>query len=87
MGTRRRSPRVSERAGSGPWVGRPGKTKTDVVVRFIRVVPVAVRRAEPPGFVVPGAAPKHAVSVGYCSLMISLREITDKGYRIQHRPG
>jgi hypothetical protein len=37
-----------------------GKTKTDVVVPVAGGVPVAVRRANVPRFVVPRAAPQHA---------------------------
>ena len=47
MGARGRSRRIRERAGSGLRGGCPGKTKTEVVVRFIRIVPVTVRRDVP----------------------------------------
>lgn len=67
MGTRWRARRVRERAGSGPRGGRPGESKTDVVVPVIGIVPVAVRRTEPPRFVVPGTAAKHTISIRPCS--------------------
>ena len=60
MGTRGHTRRVREPDGSGHNRGRPGETKPQVIVRFIRVVPVTVGRPDVLRFVVPAAAANHA---------------------------
>ena len=61
MGTRRHARAILESHGSGHWVGRPGDAKTQVVVRFIGGVPVAVRRTQVLRLVVPATPANHAL--------------------------
>ncbi len=59
MDTRRHTRPVLEQGGSGQLAGVLGKTKTEVVVPVVCVVPVAVGRAEGFGFVVPRTPANH----------------------------
>jgi hypothetical protein len=56
----RTTPAVSLNTAAPGVAGVLGETKTDVVVPVVGGVSVAVRRANVPRFVVPGAAPQHA---------------------------
>ena len=59
MDTRRHTRPVLEQGGSGQLAGVLGKTKTDIVVPVVCVVPVAVGRAEVVRFVVPRPPANH----------------------------
>lgn len=59
---------IREQRSSGPAsrrAGGLGKTKADVVVPVVGVVPVPVRGAEVLWFVVPGTAPDHTLAVAW----------------------
>jgi hypothetical protein len=58
MDTPRHTRDILGRRGSGHWGGL-GKTKAEVVVPVVRVVPVAVGRAQSVRFVVPRATTDH----------------------------
>jgi hypothetical protein len=63
MDTRGHARHILECNGSGQIAGRLGKTKTNVVVPVVRVVPVARRGTEVLRFVVPGTAADHTPAV------------------------
>ncbi len=68
MDTRCLTRSVREQTGSGPATcraGGMGKTKANVVVAVVGVVPVPVRRAQVLRFVVPGTAADHALAVAW----------------------
>ncbi len=52
-------------AASFPCWRRDNEAEAYVVVPVVRVVPVAIRRAQVPGVVVPGAATVHAVGAAF----------------------
>jgi hypothetical protein len=59
---------IREQAGSGPATCRAGglgQTEADVVVPVVGIVPVPVRGTQVLRFVVPGAAPDHALAVSW----------------------
>ena len=60
MDTRGHTRSIPEPTGSGRWGGRPGEPKTQVVVRVIGRVPVAVGGTNVLRFVVPAAAANSA---------------------------